>query len=123
MRLTVCFEAGRFTLTQSSWTALSQRCSRKWMSGYASTLAARSDRGQVGKTNKALNALRESTFPPSAGKSPFSLDFYLSWMSPVFGSNCLRASRVAFIAAIFSLWEKVTWENRQNLKCGCLGRN
>jgi len=35
-----CFEAGRFTLTQSSWTVL-RRCSRKWMSGQAATLAAR----------------------------------------------------------------------------------
>ena len=29
----VCFEAGRFTQTQSSWTALCR--SRKWMSGHA----------------------------------------------------------------------------------------
>ena len=34
---TVCFEAGRFTQIQSSWTASS--CSRKWMSGPAGTLA------------------------------------------------------------------------------------
>ena len=32
-----CFEAGRFTPIQSSWTALC--CSRKWMSGHADALA------------------------------------------------------------------------------------
>jgi hypothetical protein len=32
----VCFEAGWFTLTQSSWTRLRHR-SRKWMSGHAAT--------------------------------------------------------------------------------------
>ena len=32
-----CFEAGRFTQIQSSWTALC--CSRKWMSGHADALA------------------------------------------------------------------------------------
>ena len=30
---TVCFKVGRFTLTQSSSTASTRRCSRKWMSG------------------------------------------------------------------------------------------
>ena len=34
---TICFEAGRFTQIQSSWTALC--CSRKWMSGHADALA------------------------------------------------------------------------------------
>lgn len=33
----ICFEAGRFTQIQSSWTALC--CSRKWMSGHADALA------------------------------------------------------------------------------------
>src|SRR5215831_5339980 len=33
----LCFEAGRFTQIQSSWTALC--CSRKWMSGHADALA------------------------------------------------------------------------------------
>jgi hypothetical protein len=33
----VCFEAGRLTQTQSSWTA--PCCSRKWMSGHADALA------------------------------------------------------------------------------------
>jgi hypothetical protein len=32
---TVCFEVGRFALTQSSRPTLTQRCSRKWMSGHA----------------------------------------------------------------------------------------
>jgi hypothetical protein len=34
----VCFEAGWFTLTQSSWTGLPR--SRKWMSGHAATALA-----------------------------------------------------------------------------------
>jgi len=34
----VCFEAGRFTLTQSSWTAVWDR-SRQWMSGRAQASA------------------------------------------------------------------------------------
>jgi hypothetical protein len=35
---TGCLEAGRFTLTQSSWTVLAH-CSGKWMSGQAAALA------------------------------------------------------------------------------------
>ncbi len=82
MLLTVCFGVGRFTLTQSSWTALPRR-SRKWMSGHAAlALVAPSDRGQFG-TAMTTTAIRES-FPLSAGESPFPLDIYLSWMSPVF---------------------------------------
>ena len=47
IHLTVCFEAGRFTLTQSSWMASARRCSRKWMSGHAAkALVLISDRGQ-----------------------------------------------------------------------------
>ena len=72
----VCFETGRFTQTQSSWTVFRHR-SRKWMSGQAIALVAQPGRGQF----ITFTALRKL---PSAGKSPSSLDLYLSWMSPVF---------------------------------------
>ena len=79
IHLTVCFEAGRFTLTQSSWTASARRCSRKWMSGHAAkALVLLSDRGQPKIRN--LCSLGEPT-PPGQGESPFPLDHYLSWMS------------------------------------------
>jgi len=39
MLLTVCIEAGRSTLTHTSWTGLAP-VSRKWMSGQAAALAA-----------------------------------------------------------------------------------
>jgi hypothetical protein len=82
MRPTVCFGVGRFTLTRSSWPA-PPRCSRKWMSGYAGqALTENEDRRQFGKTTQIILALGESSFP-SEGKSPFPLDFYLSWMSPI----------------------------------------
>ena len=71
----VCFETGRFTLTQSSWTAI-RLCSRKWMSGQAAALAVRTDRRQF----TTLTALRRL---PSAGGPPSPLDFYLSWMSDI----------------------------------------
>ena len=77
---TVCFEAGRFTQTQSSATALC--CSRKWMSGPADAWAEYvTDRERqitaqfVGPTT----ALQETL--PSAGGVLFSLDKSLSWMS------------------------------------------
>jgi hypothetical protein len=77
----VCFEAVRFTQTQSSWTALC--CSRKWMSGHADALAQYiTDRKRpivaltVGFIIQALQILLGS-----AGRSVFSLDKYLSWMS------------------------------------------
>ena len=75
---TVCFEAGWFTLTQSSWTKLHR--SRKWMSGHAATaLVTRriEDSPEPHPTNRSGKA-----FPPSQRKSPFSLDGYLTWMSP-----------------------------------------
>ena len=43
MLLTVCIEAGRKTLTHTSWTGLAP-VSRKWMSGQAAALAATKDR-------------------------------------------------------------------------------
>jgi hypothetical protein len=79
IHLTVCFEAGRFTLTQSSWTASARRCSRKWMSGHAGkALVLISGRGQL-KTG-TLRSLGEPA-PPGQRESPFPLDHYLSWMS------------------------------------------
>jgi hypothetical protein len=76
----VCFEVGRFTITQSSWTAPSQRCSRKWMSGHAAyALVLLRDRGQF--ATQKLHPSGEP-LPPSQGESPFPLDCYLSWTSP-----------------------------------------
>lgn len=43
MLLTVCIEAGRPTLTHTSWTGFIHG-SRKWMSGQVAALAARIDR-------------------------------------------------------------------------------
>ena len=77
---TVCFKAGRFTLTQSSWTASTRRCSRKWMSGHAAiALVLLRDRGQF--ATLTIRPLGEP-IPPSQGESPFPVDSYLSWMSP-----------------------------------------
>src|ERR1019366_6317514 len=76
----VCFEAGRFTQTQSSWT--DSRCSRKWMSGHADALAEFvTDRKKqiVGPFGRSTTALQEAL--PSAGEVLFSLDKPLSWMS------------------------------------------
>ncbi len=79
IHLTVCFEAGRFTLAQSSWTASARRCSRKWMSGHAAkALVLISDRGQP--KIRTPCSLGEPT-PPGQRESPFPLDHYLSWMS------------------------------------------
>lgn len=72
----VCFETGRFTLTQSSRTAFYD-CSRKWMSGPAATWVIATDHRRFFKL--IVPTLREL---PSTGKSPFFLDSYLSWMSP-----------------------------------------
>jgi hypothetical protein len=87
---TVCFKVGRFTITQSSWTAPSQRCSRKWMSGHAAiALVLLRDRGQF--ATLTIRPLGEP-IPPSQGESPFPLDFYLSWMSTKLLSTKLRAA-------------------------------
>jgi len=79
----VCFEAGRFTQTQSSWTALCR--SRKWMSGHADADALTqfvTDRKRqiVQQLVGPTTALQKSL--PSAGEVLFSLDKPLSWMSP-----------------------------------------
>jgi hypothetical protein len=98
----VCFEASRLTLTQSSWTTPSQGCSRQWMSGYAAVpLAAPSDRGP--RINFTLTALGEPV-PPSEGESPFPLDFYLSWMSPIIST--LNMARICFTWPALSDWAK-----------------
>ena len=76
---TVCFKVGRFTLTQSSWTASTRGRSRKWMSGHAAiALVLLRDRGQF--ATLTICPLGEP-IPPSQGESPFPVDFYLSWMS------------------------------------------
>jgi hypothetical protein len=81
MLLTVCIEAGRKTLTHTSWTGLSFG-SRKWMSGQAAALAARNDRRLLVCFN-AVSTLRSATLP-SERRPPSPLDFYLSWMSPIY---------------------------------------
>ena len=79
MLLTVCIEAGRTTLTHTSWTGLG---SRKWMSGQAAALAANKDRRLFADSTPS-SSLRGPA-PPSARRPPSPLDFYLSWMSPCF---------------------------------------
>ena len=79
MLLTVCIEAGRKTLTHTSWTGLTPG-SRKWMSGQAAALAATQDRTPFANST-AARSLRDPTLP-SARRPPSPLDFYLSWMSP-----------------------------------------
>jgi hypothetical protein len=86
MLLTVCIEAGRKTLTHTSWTALTLG-SRKWMSGQAAALVALNDRWPFANLT-ASSSLRDPT-PLSAWRPPSPLDFYLSWMSPGFVSPVL----------------------------------
>ncbi len=90
MRPSVCFETGRFTLTQSSRTALDHR-SRKWMSGPAGARASTRDR-RLQFTSFFYRTLRE---PLSEGKPPFSLDLYLSWMFPYFGKAKVEGTEPA----------------------------
>jgi hypothetical protein len=85
MLLTVCIEAGRSTLTHTSWTGLAP-VSRKWMSGQAAPLAAAlaATKDRTTFVNLIVpHSLRELTLP-SARRPPSPLDFYLSWMSPYF---------------------------------------
>src|SRR6266849_3689147 len=95
MLLTVCIEAGRRTLTHTSWIVLTP-ASRKWMSGQAAALVATQDRTPFANLS-APRPLRDPTLP-SARRPPSPLDFYLSWMSPGFspgflpGFSCPRVS-------------------------------
>ena len=57
MLLTVCIEAGRQTLTHTSWTGL-RFGSRKWMSGQVAALAARDDRLVVVELHRCPYASR-----------------------------------------------------------------
>src|SRR5205085_11526505 len=84
----VCFEAGRFTSAQSSWT-VHNHCSRKWMSGQADALTATKDRGRFAEKTYSPTTLREN---PSPGRPPSLLDFYLSWMSLDFSTLIFQVS-------------------------------
>jgi hypothetical protein len=74
-----CFEAGRFTLTQSSRTVL-RYCSHKWMSGQAEALVARrvDDSSLIHLTTVPL---RESTTPRER-RPPSLVDFYYHGCPP-----------------------------------------
>jgi len=63
MLLTVCIEAGRKTLTHTSWIGLTP-ASRKWMSGQAAALAATQDRTQFANLS-ASHPLRGPLFQAS----------------------------------------------------------
>jgi|HubBroStandDraft_5_1064220.scaffolds.fasta_scaffold05580_1 hypothetical protein len=77
MLLTVRIEAGRSTLTHTSWTVTFG--SRKWMSGQSAALATMQDRRPF-TNSTAAHSLREPSLP-SARRPPSPLDFYLSWVS------------------------------------------
>ena len=87
---TVCIEAGRKTLTHTSWNGLTP-VSRKWMSGQAAALAALNDRCLFANLT-ASSPLRDP-FLLSARRPPSPLDFYLSWMSPGFMSLIMDVPR------------------------------
>ena len=76
MPVTVCIEAGRSTLTHTSWT---QPGSRKWMSGQAAAVAATQNRRRF--ANKTRVSMLREPILRSARRPPSPLDFYLSWMS------------------------------------------
>jgi hypothetical protein len=61
MLLTVCIEAGRKTLTHTSWTGLAPG-SRKWMSGQAAALAALNDRWPFANSTASSSASRALLF-------------------------------------------------------------
>jgi len=82
MCLAVCFEAGRFTQTQSSRTASCR--SRKWMSGPADpwTQSATDRKRQILQQFVRLTSTLQDALL-SVGRRVFSLDKPLSWMSPL----------------------------------------
>ena len=90
MLLTVCIEAGRSTLTHTSWTGLIP-VSRKWMSGQAAALATLQDRRPFANLT-ATHPLRESN-PLRDRRPPSPLDFYLSWMSPGSRKDVKKSAR------------------------------
>src|SRR5580704_10533247 len=91
---TVCIEAGRSTLTHTSWTGLAPG-SRKWMSGQAAAAALAATQDRAPFTNlTATHSLRDTTLP-GARRPPSPLDFYLSWMSPHLLIRWPRRYRVA----------------------------
>ena len=55
MLLTVCIEAGRQTLTHTSWTGL-RFGSRKWMSGQAAALAVCNDRWRLANQETSVSS-------------------------------------------------------------------
>jgi hypothetical protein len=57
MLLTVCIEAGRSTLTHTSWTGRAP-VSRKWMSGQAAALVTAQDRTPFVNLNAPIPASR-----------------------------------------------------------------
>jgi len=97
----VCFEAGRLTLTQSSQTAMGR--SRKWMSGPGDswTLFVADRPSHIMAFLFGLGIALRQTLPPSAGRTLLSLDRPLSWMSLLASFSLLRGSEaVRKIAAM-----------------------
>jgi hypothetical protein len=66
-------------LTQSSWTGLHR--SRKWLSDHAANALAMRTIEDSYEPDPAIRFGK--ALPPGRRKSPFSLDGYLSWMSPL----------------------------------------
>src|SRR5258708_232592 len=111
MLLTVCIEAGRSTLTHTSWTGPAP-VSRKWMSGQAAALAAQKDRTPFANLS-APCPLREPTLP-SARRPPSPLDFYLSWMSPGFPPELVPGlSRLVGAGLLVCGRTRALFENRR----------
>jgi hypothetical protein len=81
MLLTVCIEAGRSTLTHTSWTVPTDS-SRKWMSGQAAALATPNDRWPFANLT-ASHSLRDPT-PPSARRPPSPIELLLIMDVPGF---------------------------------------
>jgi hypothetical protein len=89
MLLTVCIEAGRSTLTHTSWTGPAP-VSRKWMSGQATALAAKRDRTPFANLT-ALPPFRDLILP-SARRPPSPLDFLLIMDVPGLSSSVCQGA-------------------------------
>ena len=109
MLLTVCIEAGRSTLTHTSWTGLIP-VSRKWMSGQAAALATLQDRRPFANLT-ATHPLRESN-PLRDRRPPSPLDFYLSWMSPYFPPSSIPSTAPG--AVVFTGEQIYDWYEDHN---------